>query len=62
MNTRAQLALMHPLGEMNPVREMFGELLGLEEVGTHLVHMMSGSTSAIRCGPPTRNPRCPSTR
>ncbi|HEY8980990.1 MAG TPA: FAD-dependent monooxygenase [Streptomyces sp.] len=42
MNTRAQMALMHPLDEVGPLREMFGELLGLEEVSKHLVHMLTG--------------------
>ncbi|MGC0421950.1 FAD-dependent monooxygenase [Embleya sp. AB8] len=42
MNTRAQLALMYPLEEAEPLREVLGELLGFEEVSRHLVHMMAG--------------------
>ncbi|MEV6166482.1 FAD-dependent monooxygenase [Streptomyces sp. NPDC052052] len=42
MNTRAQLTLMERPGEMGPLREMFGELLALDAVSEHLVHMMSG--------------------
>ncbi|MFE9602539.1 FAD-dependent monooxygenase [Streptomyces hokutonensis] len=42
MNTRAQMALMHPLDRIGPLREMFDELLGLEEVSEHLVHMITG--------------------
>ncbi|ATL26230.1 FAD-dependent monooxygenase [Streptomyces formicae] len=42
MNTRAQLTLMEQPQEMTPLREMFGELLALDEVSEHLIHMMSG--------------------
>lgn len=42
MNTRAQLSLMFPLEDAQPLREVLGELLGLEEVSRHLVHMIAG--------------------
>ncbi|MFJ8747068.1 FAD-dependent monooxygenase [Embleya sp. NPDC127516] len=42
MNTRAQLSLMFPLSEAEPLREVLGELLAHEEVSRHLVHMIAG--------------------
>ncbi|RMI43204.1 FAD-dependent monooxygenase [Actinomadura harenae] len=40
--TRAQLALMNPDESINPLRELFGELLALDEVNAYLAALVSG--------------------
>lgn len=40
-NTRAQLALMRPDPGLDPLRDLVGELLGLDDVNTHVGHMIS---------------------
>ena len=40
-NTRAQLALMNPSPDVDPLRDLMTELLGLEAVGRHLGDMIS---------------------
>nr|WCI13849.1 LaxO4 [Streptomyces setonensis] len=42
MNTRAQLALMHPAAEINPLRELFSELMDLEQVNRYIGEMITG--------------------
>ncbi|NLU71995.1 monooxygenase [Streptomyces sp. HNM0575] len=45
-NTRAQLALMRPGAETAPLRALFSELLGLEEVRSHLGDMISAQETS----------------
>ncbi|WP_079405544.1 FAD-dependent monooxygenase [Streptomyces sp. 3211] len=40
-NTRAQLALMRPDPGLDPLRDLVGGLLGLDDVNTHIGHMIS---------------------
>lgn len=42
-NTRAQVALMRPDDRSTALRELFSELMDLDEVNAHLLRMMSGS-------------------
>ena len=42
MNTRAQLALMHPADEITPLRDLFSELMDLEQVNRYLGEMIAG--------------------
>ncbi|MFC4049290.1 FAD-dependent monooxygenase [Actinomadura syzygii] len=41
-NTEAQLALLHPVGKIGPLRDLFGELLQYKEVRRHLIEMVTG--------------------
>jgi 2-polyprenyl-6-methoxyphenol hydroxylase-like FAD-dependent oxidoreductase len=41
VNSLAQQALMHPIDEVGPLRELFGELLGYPEVNRYLVEMVT---------------------
>ncbi|MBO2453255.1 FAD-dependent monooxygenase [Actinomadura barringtoniae] len=41
-NTRAQVALMNPDPRMDPLYELFGELLDLPEANRHIAGMLSG--------------------
>ncbi|MGV9317128.1 FAD-dependent monooxygenase [Streptomyces sp. NPDC003691] len=43
MNTQAQIALMHPLDSVGPLRELFGELTELPEVNRYLLEMVTGT-------------------
>ncbi|QDY80454.1 FAD-dependent monooxygenase [Streptomyces qinzhouensis] len=43
MNTQAQIALMHPLDSVGPLRELFGELTALPEVNRYLLEMVTGT-------------------
>ncbi|MDX3854928.1 FAD-dependent monooxygenase [Streptomyces sp. AK02-01A] len=45
MNTQAQMALMHPLDRVGPLRELFGELVKFDEVKRYLVNMVTGLSS-----------------
>lgn len=42
MNTRAQLALMHPAAEIDPLRELFSELMDLDQVNRYIGEMITG--------------------
>jgi 2-polyprenyl-6-methoxyphenol hydroxylase-like FAD-dependent oxidoreductase len=42
MNTRAQLALMHPSSEITPLRELFSELMDLDQVNRYIAEMITG--------------------
>ncbi|MCD0451734.1 FAD-dependent monooxygenase [Actinocorallia sp. API 0066] len=42
LNTRAQLALLHPLDKIGPLRELFGDLLKIPEVGRYLLNLVAG--------------------
>ena len=42
MNTRAQLALMHPSERITPLRDMFSELMELPQVNTYIAEMITG--------------------
>jgi 2-polyprenyl-6-methoxyphenol hydroxylase-like FAD-dependent oxidoreductase len=42
LTTRAQVALMHPLLEVSPLREVISELIGYDDVNEHLVRMAGG--------------------
>ncbi|ANN20159.1 hypothetical protein SD37_34230 [Amycolatopsis orientalis] len=42
LETRAQLALMDPAETIDPVRELFRELLAIEEVNLHLSRLLTG--------------------
>ncbi|GHF65866.1 FAD-dependent monooxygenase [Streptomyces thermodiastaticus] len=42
MNTRAQLALMHPADRITPLRDLFSELMDLDQVNTYLAEMITG--------------------
>ncbi|MGY1497623.1 FAD-dependent monooxygenase [Streptomyces sp. QTS52] len=42
MNTRAQLALMHPADSITPLRDMFSELMDLDQVNTYIAEMITG--------------------
>ncbi|MFD8593095.1 FAD-dependent monooxygenase [Streptomyces sp. NPDC059637] len=50
-NTRAQLALMRPGAELDPLRELFAELLGLDQVRAHLGDMISAQETAYPAPP-----------
>ncbi|TCO60796.1 FAD-dependent oxidoreductase [Actinocrispum wychmicini] len=41
-STEAQIALMHPMSAVAPLRELFGELLTFDEVNNHLVKLAGG--------------------
>jgi len=47
-NARAQMALMHPLSKVDPLRELFGQLLQFDEVNRFLLRM----TTEVRCPTP----------
>ncbi|WP_371480176.1 FAD-dependent monooxygenase [Kitasatospora sp. NBC_00315] len=42
MNTRAQLALMHPADRITPLRDLFSELMDLPQVNRYLAEMITG--------------------
>ncbi|MFB7946729.1 FAD-dependent monooxygenase [Kitasatospora phosalacinea] len=42
MNTRAQLAMMHPAPEIDPLRELFSELMDLDQVNRYIGEMITG--------------------
>jgi 2-polyprenyl-6-methoxyphenol hydroxylase-like FAD-dependent oxidoreductase len=42
MNTRAQLALMHPAAEIDPLRDLFSELMDLDQVNRYIGEMITG--------------------
>ncbi len=42
MNTRAQLALMHPAERITPLRDLFSQLMDLPQVNTFLAEMITG--------------------
>ncbi|WP_236240848.1 FAD-dependent monooxygenase [Streptomyces sp. CC228A] len=50
-NTRAQLALMRPGDDMAPLRALFTELLGLDQVSAHLGDMISAQETAYPAAP-----------
>ncbi|MGC0421368.1 FAD-dependent monooxygenase [Embleya sp. AB8] len=48
LHSRAQMALMHPLAEITPLRDMVAELTAIESVNRHLLEM----TTAVGYPPP----------
>ncbi|MFF1924903.1 FAD-dependent monooxygenase [Streptomyces sp. NPDC058221] len=56
MNTRAQDSLMYPLERVAPLRELFAELLQLDEVNTYLTDMVTGIGIRYPMGKPTDGP------
>ncbi|MFE7314478.1 FAD-dependent monooxygenase [Streptomyces sp. NPDC057555] len=67
LNTRAQLALMHPGEHITPLRDLFSELMDLDQVNTYLAEMITGldirypmatgdATAPDGTGPDTRHP------
>ncbi|MGC9544529.1 FAD-dependent monooxygenase [Streptomyces sp. UG1] len=42
LTTRAQMALMHPMDQVGPLRQVFSELVGFDEVNDCLVRMVGG--------------------
>ncbi|MFI9250597.1 FAD-dependent monooxygenase [Streptomyces sp. NPDC053069] len=51
MNTQAQGLLYLSGSEVQPLRDVLGELVGIEEVGRHLAGMISGLDIRYRVGP-----------
>ncbi|MGP4025779.1 FAD-dependent monooxygenase [Actinomadura sp. 3N407] len=51
-NTRAQIALMNPDPAITPLRELFTELMHLDQVNAHLGNMISGLDIAYDVGLP----------
>ncbi|MEU2394634.1 FAD-dependent monooxygenase [Streptomyces sp. NPDC007369] len=53
LNTRAQGLLFLGGDEVQPLREVFGELIAHPDVARHLAHMVTGLEIAYDCGPGT---------
>jgi 2-polyprenyl-6-methoxyphenol hydroxylase-like FAD-dependent oxidoreductase len=53
LETRAQLALMNPDERVDPLRELFRELLAIDEVNQHLSRMLTGLDAQYRPDPAT---------
>ncbi|GAA3689061.1 rifampin monooxygenase [Nonomuraea antimicrobica] len=51
-NVRAQTALAHPDPSVDPLRELFAELMRFDEVNTHLSGMITGVHTAYDVGVP----------
>ncbi|KAB8169633.1 NAD(P)-binding protein [Streptomyces sp. 3MP-14] len=50
-NTKAQDALLYPLNVVQPLRELFGELVKIDEVNTYLMDMLTGLGIRYPVGP-----------
>jgi 2-polyprenyl-6-methoxyphenol hydroxylase-like FAD-dependent oxidoreductase len=50
--TRAQVALMHPMGKVEPLRDIFTELIRFGEVNDYLVKMVAGVDVRYAMAPP----------
>jgi bifunctional hydroxylase/dehydrase len=59
MNVAAQEALVHPPQAAQPLRELFTELIAIEEVNRRLVEMVMGLSIQYPSGAPDGSPRDP---
>ena len=55
-NTKAQMAMLHPLSFVAPLRELFGELVKIEDVSRHLFEKLSAVGIRYPIGDPGREP------